>query len=81
MGFGWVCQLVDIVVKHPVAPSWPRRERAAFAFAVVCADQAVAVFVGTHGGDGFACIVKDRDQAATDHRAQGDNYLPSAFAT
>ena len=23
MGFGWVCQLVDIVVKHPVAPPGP----------------------------------------------------------
>ena len=49
-----VVKLVDIVVKHPVAPLWPRLERAAPTFAVPRADQAVAVFVSVHLGHVFA---------------------------
>jgi hypothetical protein len=36
--------------------SWPRLNYLAFAFAVIRADHAVAIFVGTHIGDHFACL-------------------------
>ena len=42
-----------------VAPSWPRFQRPPFAFAVIRADHAVAVFVSHHLGDAFACLVED----------------------
>jgi hypothetical protein len=44
--------------------SWPRLKRSPHAFAVIRADQAVAVFVGIHLSDGFACLVVDLDETA-----------------
>ena len=53
-----------------VAQSWTRFQRSPFAFAVIRADQAVAVFVDLHSRDIFACPVFDPDSTAGMGRTQ-----------